>query len=134
MSCLINCPARRPDDNGLVIVYLSCIVEFTQSQDPEAVLRPYVEALLQGNSTPLLELYYREALTARAGRFNIPIPRGVGCFLLDESPPEVAVLTETGDVLASRATALFWEVSTFISRSAKAHLPEYMWAADRLNA
>jgi hypothetical protein len=110
-------------------------VELTQSQNPESFLRPYVDALLHscaGDSPtlPLFELYYREALTARDSCINLPIPPGPGCFLVDECPPEVATLAEVGDVLASRATTLFWEVSTFILGDARACLPEQMWGAN----
>lgn len=119
-----------------VIIYLSCTEQSTVSRDPEQLLQPYVTALLHSRgdhsfTLPLFELYYRESLTPCNSRFNLPIPRGSGWFSVDESPPAVAALTETGDILASRAATLFQEVSTYISGDAKTQLPEHMWPIDR---
>lgn len=107
-------------------------MEPAQSQNPESFLRPYAEALLNScdpPTSPLFELYYREALTEGNSCVNISGPPGPGCFFVDECSPGVATLTEIGDVLASRATTLFWEVTKFISADA---VPEHMWSMNNI--
>jgi len=136
VTCFLTGYSTMSCPRGQVIIYLSCIEQSTLSRDPEQLLRPYVTTLLHSRgddsfTLPLFELYYRESLTPCDGRFNLPVPRGSGWFAVDESPPAVAVLTETGDILASRATTLFQEVSTYIPGGAKTRLSERMWPIDR---
>jgi len=132
VTCFLTGSSTMSCPKGQVIIYLSCTEQSTPCRDPEQLLRPYVTALLhsRGNDSfalPLFELYYRECLTPCDGRLNLPVPRGSGWFAVDESPPAVAALTETGDTLASRATTLFREVSAYISGDAGTQLSEHMW-------
>jgi len=136
VTCFLTGYSTMSCPKGQVIIYLSCTEQSTLSRDPEQLLRPYVTALLHSRgddsfTLPLFELYYRESLTPCDGRFNLPVPRGSGWFSVDESPPAVAALTETGDILALRAMTLFQEVSTYILGDTTTRLPEYMWRSDK---
>jgi len=135
VTCFLTGYSTMSCPKGQVLLYLSCTEQSTLSGDPEQLLRPYVTALLHSRgedsfTLPLFELYYRESLMPCDDRFNLPVPRGSGWFSVDESPPAVAALTETGDILTSRATTLFQEVSTYILGDAKTRLSEHMWPID----
>jgi len=135
VTCFLTGYGTSSCPNGQVIIYLSCPVELTQTHSPELFLRPYVEVLLRScagysPTLPLFELYYREVLTGRNNCLGVAVPQGPGCFVVDESPPAIATLTETGDVLTERATTLFCEVSTLISGDRNTRLPEHIWATN----